>query len=589
MSSRRSKLSSTDDDIPNNGWGVTNLLRTVAGVTSAAMLGSYMITNGCGNASNGGGGFPSLLPDPSVYSFDDRFRKHIFASSESSSGEGKSGADSTKKTKTENDGEHPVVVQQSFTMTDLDRMKRQYEKQIMKACQTKDFQRIRWIASILEVVHEIEVLSDQMKQNLDSGRHKQNQSLSAYLNDLHNKLHQALEEEEVSEQNLDNRFFSSKRDYGTKEIEHHNGPSTRSENRKGRSSGIRRKSKKSLDRQSLSSTSLSEKRSGESAIRKRRAQKSHHLSPTRGRMSQKARKLSSHSPRAGIASNYVEIGSKVSSVDTDTQDDGLQTLNEELDQSQSGDDASKTVGASSAVSKPPKSISNKTQQESSDEYLSTEAEFSVDESGNDDPDSDVAYSDDDDDDEDRTVPPSSLKPGSVSKDHWYYSTLENDTVSSISKKLGCDADDIVSLRYNIKNAPDFDLVTKNRNARFKSETILKIPKHSCWALTLEELQERFLHGDEGHDTDKGERWESEVLRGWTREDRPRPGTNHVDRYYFSPTFKFKLRSLAEVSRFQSVLADCGGDEAKAMYELKNTSTYNINKKLYEEKCMHATV
>eukprot|EP00529_Nitzschia_sp_RCC80_P034209 CAMPEP_0113446222 /NCGR_PEP_ID=MMETSP0014_2-20120614/3592_1 /TAXON_ID=2857 /ORGANISM="Nitzschia sp." /LENGTH=102 /DNA_ID=CAMNT_0000337301 /DNA_START=160 /DNA_END=465 /DNA_ORIENTATION=+ /assembly_acc=CAM_ASM_000159 len=102
MSSRRSKLSSTDDDIPNNGWGVTNLLRTVAGVTSAAMLGSYMITNGCGNASNGGGGFPSLLPDPSVYSFDDRFRKHIFASSESSSGEGKSGADSTKKTKTEN-------------------------------------------------------------------------------------------------------------------------------------------------------------------------------------------------------------------------------------------------------------------------------------------------------------------------------------------------------------------------------------------------------------------------------------------------------------------------------------------------------
>ena len=598
MSSRRNKLSSTDEDIvPNNGWGVTNLIRTIAGLVSAAMLGSYMITNGCGNAGDSGG-FPSLLPDPSVYGFDDRFRKQMFASSESSSATNSNSGTDTKKypTKNEQDVENSCAGQESFTMVDLDRMRRGYEKQMMEACQTKDFHRIRWITSILEVVHEIEVLSKKMKQNLDSGRHKHNQSLSAYLNDAHKKLRQALEEEEADQQS--EHCTNDQSDTKTVDMSNENprtrngdrmgGPRTRYGGRIGHSLLSRRKSGKSLNRQAMSPTSSNEERKAGSASGKRRTRDADASSSTQdGDKLQKTRKLSSpHSPRAVLSSK--ETVSRVS-VDTDSQDDD-DSQTKANDCNKIGDKMqakSASANISSAVSQSLKRLSGKTQEETSgDDYSSTDAEFSDDESGNEG--SDLEDAEEDKDDTDMGFPPYDLKPGSVSKDHWYYSTLLNETVYTISKKLGCQAADILNLRYNVKNAPDFDQVTRNpRNSRFKSKTILQIPKSKCWGMTLEELEERSVDGDGCQD--EGDRLGPDFLRGWTTESRPRPGSSHVDHYYFSPICNFKLRSLAEVRRFQSALVDCDGDETQAICKAGLKKASRPQREEASSSDMHATV
>jgi len=94
-----------------------------------------------------------------------------------------------------------------------------------------------------------------------------------------------------------------------------------------------------------------------------------------------------------------------------------------------------------------------------------------------------------DDDED-SVYEEVPKDGFVCKDSLFYSSLENETPSSIADKLGCSWKDLVNHRSNTSRYGKL-----NSSARFRAGTVLAIPKvHSRWK--VKQLQDKQRIADE---------------------------------------------------------------------------------------------
>jgi len=106
------------------------------------------------------------------------------------------------------------------------------------------------------------------------------------------------------------------------------------------------------------------------------------------------------------------------------------------------------------------------------------------------------------------------RPGYVCSRKAYYSTLNNETVIDVGRKLGCSWEDILKIDYNVENVPCLEYAQKKPTAgKFRRGTILRIPG-GCFESRLQNLVEpqssaSSCSGGSSVDSEDGDDFDSE--------------------------------------------------------------------------------